>query len=208
MEFPTSIWTVILSVKDDPDRVKDLIVRRYREPVYEFLRMKGLNHEDAEDVTQDVFIQICREEFLQKADRDKGKFRTLVQAVTRNLLAFFHRYNMAERRDRRRKVTLGELDLPSQPQADGEFDQLWVKNLVSQAMDRLKDDPMVMALRRQMEGRTYQEIAAEMGRQVTDVTNYIHRGKTHLRAEIERMIADYSTKEDVPEEVAHLMKLV
>ncbi|HVR83805.1 MAG TPA: sigma-70 family RNA polymerase sigma factor [Planctomycetota bacterium] len=208
MDFPTSIWTVILSVKDNPERVKDLIIRRYREPVYEFLRMKGLTHEDAEDVTQEVFIQICREDFLKKADRDKGKFRTLLQAVTRNLLAFFHRYNMAERRDRRRKVTLGELDLPSETASDGEFDQLWVKNLVSQAMDRLKDDPMIIALRRQMEGRTYQEIATELGRQVHDVTNYIHRGKTRLRAEIERMIADYSSKEDVPEEVAHLIKLV
>src|ERR1043165_1808720 len=104
MVVPSSIWTGSLSVKNDPERVKDLVVRRYREPVVEFLRMKGLSHEDAEDVAQDVFIQICREEFLQKADREKGKFRTLVLAVTRNLLAFFHRYQMAERRDRRRKV--------------------------------------------------------------------------------------------------------
>jgi RNA polymerase sigma-70 factor (ECF subfamily) len=208
MDFPSSIWTVILSVKDDPERVKDLVVRRYREPVYEFLRMKGLVHEDAEDVAQDVFIQICREEFLRKADREKGKFRTLVLAVTRNLLAFFHRYQMAERRDRRRKVTLGDLDLPSDPAPDGDFDQLWIKNLVRQALDRLKDDPMVMALRQQMEGLSYQEIAVGMGRQVHDVTNFIHRGKTRLRAEIERMITDYSSKDEVPEEVAHLMKLI
>jgi len=208
MVFPSSIWTVILSVKDDPERVKDLVVRRYRDPVYEFLRMKGLSHEDAEDVTQDVFIQICREEFLQKADRDKGKFRTLVLAVTRNLLAFFHRFQMAERRDRRRKVALGELDLPSDPPPDGDFDQLWVKNLMAQALERLKDDPMVMALRQQLDGLSYQEIATRMGRQVHDVTNFIHRGKARLRAEIERMIAEYSSKDDVPAEVAHLMKLV
>jgi RNA polymerase sigma-70 factor (ECF subfamily) len=208
MDFPTSIWTVILSIKDDPDRVKDLIVRRYREPVYEFLRMKGLGHEDAEDVTQEVFVQICREEFLQKADRQKGKFRTLVLAVTRNLLAFFHRHHMAERRDRRRQVALGEMDLPGDPPSDSEFDSLWVKNLVSQAMERLKDDPMVIALRQQMEGRSYQEIADALGKQVHDVTNFIHRGKQRLRGEIERMIGDYSTKEQVPDEVAHLLKLV
>jgi RNA polymerase sigma-70 factor (ECF subfamily) len=208
MDFPSSIWTVILSVKDDPERVKDLVVRRYREPVYQFLRMKGLAHEDAEDVVQDVFIQICREDFLRKADREKGKFRTLVLAVTRNLLAFFHRFQMAERRDRRKKVALGELDLPADPAPDGDFDQLWIKNLVSQALERLKDDPMVAALRQQMDGLSYQEIATGMGRQVSDVTNFIHRGKARLRTEIERMIGEYSTKDDVPDEVAHLMKLV
>jgi RNA polymerase sigma factor (sigma-70 family) len=208
MDFPSSIWTVILSVKDDPERVKDLVVRRYREPVYEFLRMRGLAHEDAEDVAQDVFIQICTEEFLLKADRDKGKFRTLVLAVTRNLLAFFHRYQMAERRDRRRKVTLGDLDLPSEEPTDLDFDRLWIRNLMTQAIDRLKDDPMVMALQQQMSGRTYQEIASSMGRQVTDVTNFIHRGKLRIRSEIERMISDYSSREDVPAEVAYLMKQV
>lgn len=208
MDFPTSIWTVILSVRDDPERVKDLVVRRYRGPVYEFLRMRGLDHEDAEDVAQEVFLQICQKEFLEKADREKGKFRTLVLAVTRNLLAFFHRYQMAERRDRRRKVTLGELELPADPAPDGDFDRLWIRNLVSQALDRLKDDPTVMALKRQMDGLSYQEIASEMGRQVHDVTNFIHRGKTRLRSEIERMIGEYASTDDVPEEVAHLMKLV
>jgi RNA polymerase sigma-70 factor (ECF subfamily) len=208
MDFPSTIWTVILSVKDDPERVKDLIVRRYRGPVYEFLRMRGLVHEDAEDVTQDVFLQICQKDFLEKADREKGKFRTLVLAVTRNLLAFFHRYQMAERRDRRRKVTLGDLDLPLDEPPDLDFDRLWVKNLLAQALERLKEDPMVAALKQQMEGRSYQEISITMGRPVHDVTNFIHRGKSRLRTEIERMISDYSSKDDVPEEVAHLMKLV
>jgi RNA polymerase sigma factor (sigma-70 family) len=208
MDFPSSIWTVILSVKDDPERVKDLVVRRYREPVYQFLRMRGLIHEDAEDVAQEVFLQICTEEFLLKADREKGKFRTLVLAVTRNLLAFFHRYQMAERRDRRRKVTLGDLDLPADEPTDLDFDRLWIKNLMTQALDRLKDDPMVQALQQQLSGRTYQEIADSMGRQVHDVTNFIHRGKGRVRSEIERMISEYSSRDDVPAEVAYLMKQV
>ena len=33
-EFPSSIWTTILSVRKDPGRVRDLVVRRYRQPVH------------------------------------------------------------------------------------------------------------------------------------------------------------------------------
>lgn len=207
MELPSSIWTVILSIRQDPERVKDMIVRRYRQPVYDFIRMKGLNHEDAEDVTQEVFVRICREEFLQKADRDKGKFRTLLLAVTRNMIAFFRRFELSERRDRRRQISIANMDLPAQQEPDKEFDALWVKNLVTQAMERLQDDPTVKALALQMQGKSYQEIADELGKQVTDVTNYIHRAKQRLRAEIERMIAAYSTKDQMPEEVAELVKL-
>jgi RNA polymerase sigma factor (sigma-70 family) len=206
MELPSSIWTVILSVRQDPERVKDLIVRRYRQPVYDFIRMKGLNHEDAEDVTQEVFVRICREEFLEKADRDKGKFRTLLLAVTRNMIAFFRRFELSERRDRRRQISLANMDLPAQEEPDKEFDALWVKNLVTQAMERLQDDPTVRALALQMEGKSYQEIADALGKQVTDVTNYIHRAKLRLRGEIERMISGYSTRDQVPEEIAELIK--
>ena len=206
MELPSSIWTVILSIRQDPERVKDMIVRRYRQPVYDFIRMKGLNHEDAEDVTQEVFVRICREEFLTKADRDKGKFRTLLLAVTRNMVAFFRRFELSERRDRRRQISIANLDLPAQEEPDKEFDALWVKNLVTQAMERLQEDPTVQALAMQMQGKSYQEIATELGKQVTDVTNYIHRAKQRLRAEIERMIASYSTKDQMPEEIAQLVK--
>lgn len=206
MELPTSIWTVILSIRQDPERVKDMIVRRYRQPVYDFIRMKGLNHEDAEDVTQEVFVRICREEFLEKADREKGKFRTLLLAVTRNMVAFFRRFELSERRDRRKQISIANMDLPAQEEPDKEFDALWVKNLVTQAMERLQDDPTVKALALQMQGKSYQEIADALGKQVTDVTNYIHRAKLRLRAEIERMIASYSTRDQMPEEVAELIK--
>src|SRR6185369_12698653 len=49
--FPTSIWTTLLSLREDPERVRDLVVRRYRQPIYDFVRRQNLSHEDAEDLT-------------------------------------------------------------------------------------------------------------------------------------------------------------
>ncbi|HEX7896851.1 MAG TPA: sigma-70 family RNA polymerase sigma factor [Planctomycetota bacterium] len=208
MQFPTSVWSAILSFRQDPERVKDLVVRRYRDPIFEFARRQGLTHEDAEDVAQEVFLRVCREEFLEKADRQKGKFRTLLLAVTRHVILQFRRYELSERRDRRRQISLGDFDVPADAPADEEFDRLWVKNLVNQAMERLKDDPMIRALKLQMEGRSYQEIADALGKSVSDVTNYIHRSKDRLRRQIEELISEYSAREQAPAEIADLMRLV
>jgi RNA polymerase sigma factor (sigma-70 family) len=203
--FPTSIWTTILSIREDPERVRDLVVRRYRKPVYEFIRRQNLSHEDAEDVTQEVFTQICREGFLEKANRRKGRFRTLLLAVTRHLVASFRRRELAAVRDRRRAVTLEGFDIAQEHEGDGDFDDLWVQNLVNLAMDRLKDDPTVEALGLQLQGRSYQEIAAAIHKSETDVTNYIHRAKKKLRLEIERQIREYSGADQVEAEVASLL---
>jgi RNA polymerase sigma-70 factor (ECF subfamily) len=208
VQFPTSVWSAILSVRQDPERVKDLIVRRYRDPIFEFARRQGLPHEDAEDVAQEVFLRVCREEFLEKADRQKGKFRTLLLAVTRHVILQFRRHELSERRDRRRQIALGDFDVPADAPADEEFDRLWVKNLVTQAMERLKAEAMIQALKLQMEGRSYQEIADALGKSVTDVTNYIHRAKDRLRRQIEEMIREYSSREQAPAEIADLMRLV
>jgi RNA polymerase sigma factor (sigma-70 family) len=205
-DFPSSIWTTILSIRKDPSRVRDLIVRRYRQPVYDFIRRQGISHEDAEDITQEVFAQICREGFLERVDPKKGKFRTLILAVTRHLISSFHRHELAGVRDRRRSVALEQFDVAAEHPADGEFDDLWVKNLVDLGMLRLKDDPSVFALRLQLEGRSYQEISATLKKSATDITNYIHRAKKKLRIEIERLIRDYCGAEEVDDEVSSLLR--
>src|SRR5258706_1148689 len=190
--FPSSIGPRTLSIGEAPKRVRDLVVRRYRQPVYDFIRRQGLPHEDAEDVTQEIFTQVCREGFLEKANRRKGRFRTLLLAVTRHLVATFRRHELAGVRDRRRAVTLEGFDVAQEHADDADFDDLWVKNLVTIGLERLKEDPTVSALRLQLEGRSYQEIAAILKKSATDVTNYIHRGKKKLRLEIERQIREYS----------------
>lgn len=108
--FSSSIWTTLLSVRKDPDRIRHLVARRYRRPVYDFIRRQNPFHEDAQDVTQEVVAQICRAGFQVRVDHRKGKFRTLVLAVTRHLVSTVHRHELAGVRDRRRAVTLEGFD--------------------------------------------------------------------------------------------------
>ncbi len=205
MSFPSSIWTTILSLRNDPKGVKETVVLRYREPVFEYVRRQGVRHEDAEDLVQEVFVRITRDSFLERVDPSKGKFRTLLLTVTRNVVASFRRHELAAGRDRRREVALDQVDVPSESPPDAEFDRLWVKNLVTQALDRLPKDRPFLALKMQLEGKSYQEIAQALGKSETDVTNYIHRAKKLLRQEIEQLIAEYSGN-DAKDEIASLLQ--
>jgi DNA-directed RNA polymerase specialized sigma24 family protein len=122
------------------------------------------------------------------------------------VLASFRRRELAASRDRRREVALEDFDLPAEFEPDVEFDRLWVKNLVGQAFERLKDDSGIAALRLQMQGKTYQEIARSLSKSEVEVTNYIHRGKKRLRQEIERLIAEYANRDETPGEVDSLLQ--
>jgi RNA polymerase sigma-70 factor (ECF subfamily) len=208
VHMPSTMWTTILQFHRDPERVKDFVVRRYRQPVAEFVRRQGLKEEDAEDLTQEVFLRVCQENFLKKADQIRGKFRTVLLAVTKHVIDSWRRHELAGIRDRRRQVSLEGLTLPEELPTDPEFDRLWVQNLMAQAMERLKDDPGTEALKLQLEGLSYQEISDRLGRKVTDVTNFIHRAKDRLKKEFERLIAEYSTREDVAEEIAALRRFL
>lgn len=195
----------MLSLRDDPERIKDLVVRRYRDPVYQFILRRVPRHEDAEDLVQEVFLRICADSFLSKVDPEKGRFRSLLLAVTRRVIASHQRHELADMRDRRREVGLDDLELPADKPAEGEFDRLWVGNLMTQAMERMKNEPNLAALQLQVQGKSYREIATALGKTESDVTNHIHRAKVRLRHEIESVIREYSGG-DVQTEITTLMQ--
>jgi|SRR5579864_4193930 len=206
--MPSTLWTTILQFHSDPERVRDFVVRRYRQPVVDFALLQGLSREDAEDVAQEVFIRVCQKAFLNKADQIRGKFRTVLLTVTKRVIVSLRRHDTAGKRDRRLEIPIEGVDLPEPGPPDPEFDRLWVKNLVTQALERLEIDPAVQAFRLHLKGLSYQEIAGQLGRKVSDVTNFIHRARERLRNEIEQLIGEYSSREDIAEEIAALRRFL
>lgn len=208
MYMPSTLWTTILQFHSDPERVKDFVVRRYRQPVLDFAVLQGLSPEDAEDVAQEVFIRVCQKAFLTKADQIRGKFRTVLLTVTKRVIISLRRHDTAGKRDRRLEIPIDGVDLPESGPADPEFDRLWVKNLVTQAMERLELDPAIQAFRLHLKGLSYQEVAGKLDRKVSDVTNFIHRARERLKNEIEQLIGEYSSREDIAEEIAALRRFL
>src|SRR5512136_1055726 len=89
--FLTTHWSVVLAAKDksSPNSAAALeaLCRAYWFPLYAFVRRQGHTPSDAEDLTQDFFARLLAKEYLQAADRDKGRFRTFLRVALKRFLA-------------------------------------------------------------------------------------------------------------------------
>jgi len=201
VRFPTTFWSTIA---ERPDRARQELFTRYRTPVFNYVLNQGYGESDADDLTQEVFLRISREEFLRKADRAKGKFRSLVLAVTRHVVL-----KERARRSRQRAASVEQEDLDesilgfSKDEAeDQRFNTLWIQNLVGLALERLMmetrpDGPryyeaLVLS---QFQGQSYEEVARILGAQVSDIRNWIHYGKKKLKGHLIEHVRSYASSE-------------
>src|SRR6202000_646506 len=89
--FATTHWSVVLEAsRDNPSRsaaAMEELCRRYWYPIYAFIRRRGSDREEAEDLTQAFFAHLLERETLKKADPQKGKFRAFLLASLNHFLA-------------------------------------------------------------------------------------------------------------------------
>src|SRR5207247_656089 len=91
-EFVTTRWSLILSAAKlgrEEHGARDAIAelcRTYWRPIFSFVRARGYSIEDAQDLTQDFFVTIVRDNWLQHADRNRGRFRSLLLRSLQNFL--------------------------------------------------------------------------------------------------------------------------
>lgn len=182
----------------DPGQARSEVFTRYRTPVYGFIRNRGFSEADAEDLTQEVFLRVCREEFLRKADRDAGRFRTLLLAVTRNVI-------FEERRKKQRSPasSLDQDGIPepaASPEEGEVFDRLWSQNLIRLALERLQQETSANGpkyyeafILNKIQNLPYAEVGERLGVSVTDVTNWIHQARKKIRKYLEEEIRSYAS---------------
>src|SRR5207247_3989886 len=72
-EFVTTRWSLILSVANlgtEEQMARDALAelfRTYWRPIFLFVRARGYSIEDAQDLTQDFFVTILKNDWLQHA---------------------------------------------------------------------------------------------------------------------------------------------
>src|SRR5262245_41789351 len=89
--FATTHWSTVLAAGEaksaQSQEALEKLCRAYWYPIYVYVRRKGSASDEAEDLTQEFFAQLIAKEHLQRADRNKGKFRTFLLAMLDYLLA-------------------------------------------------------------------------------------------------------------------------
>ncbi len=223
--FPSTFWTLIQKAKQKDPQALNEIIRIYQAPIVNFIRFKGASEHDAEDLAQEVFLAVCKDKFLSKLDQCKGKFRSVLCAVTVNILKMNQRdRGRLKRGGGGRKVAIGADDehdgmiedvIAKTPSPERQFTAEWIENLVNRALDKLKTDggrlgPVYhqVLMMHKMDGAGHAEISKALKLKESDVNNYVHAAKKKLREFIEEEIRGYcSSKEEYELEVRELLSL-
>ncbi len=138
-------------------------------------RLTGNQH-DAEDLTQEVFVRV----FRSLSTYSPGTFEGWLHRITTNLFL-----DMVRRKQRIRFDALGEdaaERLPSrEPTPSQAFNDAHFDADVQQALDTLAPEFRAAVVLCDIEGLSYEEIAATLGVKLGTVRSRIHRGRSQLR---------------------------
>lgn len=140
---------------------------------YRFARRRGLGHEDAEDVAQDVLLKLWQR---GHPTSDSG----LTACIARRTLASFLRRELARKRDRRRQVPLIHADNIEAVAEEG-WNPAEARHRTLSEVRRGRTPWSFQVFQLRLEGSSYREIGRCVGRPVQDVANCLHRVKKGLR---------------------------
>ena len=234
-QFATTRWGLILSAansesgEQEARTALDELCRTYWRPIFSFVCRRGYSKEDAQDLTQDFFVKILERNWLQHADPNRGRFRSLLLKSLENFLI-----NVAEGTHTHKRGGDVEFiswddwmaEAPSQLSISADvldslpperlFDLRWAVTVVEHALRRLREEcetkgrrrlfnalsPLLTAERDEV---SYATLSTTLGVAETAVKKQLHtmrqRYRSLLRDEVAHTVADPA---DVEDEIRHL----
>jgi RNA polymerase sigma-70 factor (ECF subfamily) len=166
-----------------------LLVQRYEPRIQGFLRKRLSDEERVEDLTQDTFLRIHRARDSYDPAR---KFSTWIHTIANNLLK-----NEFRNRSRRRETVFSSLrpeasatGAASRPlefrsgEADPEQSayRSELREAIDQAIERMDEHHRIPFVMREVEDRSYEEIAEAIGIPVGTVKSRLNRARSSFRS--------------------------
>ncbi len=154
----------------------DEVVRTHSARVYRLAYRLTGNRHDAEDLTQEVFVRV----FRSLSSYTPGTFEGWLHRITTNLFL-----DLVRRRARIRFDALPDdaERLASRDRGPAQlYDDTHFDHDVQAALDALPPDFRAAVVLCDLEGLSYEEIAATLGIKIGTVRSRIHRGRSQLRA--------------------------
>ena len=231
--FLTTHWSVVLAAKDksSPESAAalEVLCHAYWYPLYAFVRHQGHAPADAEDLTQEFFARLLAKEYLQAADREKGRFRTFLRVALRRFLA--NEWDRARRLKRGGGQTFLPLDTSGAEHRyqeepgdalppDRLYERRWAGALLEQALARLRGeytaagktsefDRLKGVLTAERGGVDYRNLAAALGLSEGAARVAVHRLRKRFRELFRAAVAEtVSTPEEVTDELRYVVGLL
>src|SRR6266446_910871 len=231
--FATTHWSVVLLAGQADSlhatEALEKLCRTYWYPLYVYVRRQGNSPEDAQDLTQDFLSRLLEKNYLAKADRDRGKFRTFLLGSLKNFLV--NEWKRAGRLKRGGDLTFLPFDANAaeeryagepidETNPANDFERQWAVTLIEQVFTTLRQEyasadkaQLFEALKIFIWGDKALVSYAEIGHQLNlaegTVKVAVHRLRQRfrelLRAEVAHTVA---RPEDIDGELRHLIAVL
>jgi RNA polymerase sigma-70 factor (ECF subfamily) len=222
-DFATTRWSLIAAIDGSPSvqsrAALASLCETYWYPLYAYVRRKGHQAAEAQDLTQAFFAELLEKERFQLADQERGRFRSFLLAALNHFIANQWRAANAQKRGGGNiplsiDVAGGEVRYRHEPShaltAERIFERRWAMTLLEQTISRLSDEyalsdkaELFEALKGHLgQGTTtpYREVAERLGMSETAVKVAAYRMRKRcgqiLRDEISHTVTDPQSVDD------------
>jgi RNA polymerase sigma-70 factor (ECF subfamily) len=176
-------------VREGDEEAFRQIVEKYREPVFRLSFRYVANQQDAEEVTQDVFIRLYRSAPTYTPD---AKLFTYLYRITVNL-------SLNKIRDRKWKRYISWEALKNQPgkhpiedkrgNPEDQMENQERQRLIREAIDALPASQRTAVILKRYNDLSYEEIAQILDCSVSAVEARLHRAKLNLQKKLKPLLS-------------------
>ena len=201
--FQSTLWTLVVRAKDpsSPERGQALekLIGAYWKPVYFFIRRRGNDVESSKDLTQSFFTAFLEKDFLRTVAREKGKFRSFLQASVTYFLSDQYDRASAKKRGGGFAFVQAEEELQAADASpERAFFKQWALETMARAVARLREECTAEEMALLTEGRSE-------GLSSFERKNCLRRMRTRLNEHLREIIRpSVELESDVDDEVEAL----
>jgi RNA polymerase sigma-70 factor (ECF subfamily) len=151
-QFPTTRWTLVVAAGDPHCKeARSALVslcEHYWYPLYAYLRRRGYPSDQAQDLTQEFFIRVLEGRYLDRADPEKGRFRSFLLTSLKFFVADEEDRHRARKRGGGMVVAIeyasGEERYQREPAHDETperiYERRWVLSLIDRVVEKLREE--------------------------------------------------------------------
>ena len=232
--FTTTHWTIVVNARSEDSATASealgKLCRTYWKPVNVYIRSRGQDAVNAQDLTQEFFARFLQKEHYKLGDRDRGRFRSfLLTSVKHFLTNEWERARAQKRGGGQTAVSLDEevpgedrprIELADERTAEHAFDQGWALTLLGTVREKLeaeyasagKQDRFAQ-LEQFLPGAdsemSYADAAARLGMPEGTVKSDVHRLKKRYRDLVREEIANtVASQQEIDEELRYLIQVL
>ncbi len=229
-QFQTTLWTTVLAAGKDasPDSQAALakLCQIYWRPVYAYIRKRTPSPEQAQDLTQGFFERFLEKNYVARAERNRGRFRSFLMTSVENFLCDeSDRAKCLKRGGGQALLSLDaalteEEEPPAALTPSLAFEKRWASSLLEQVMRRLAEefgrtsrgalfDHLQPHLWGDADRIPYQELSRRLNLTTVHLRVISHRLRERYRDILREEVAQtVATPEEIEAEIRYLLHVV